>query len=244
MTTALIADDEAPLLTYLQSLLKTTWPELTIIKTASNGQQALELIEHYQPDIAFLDIAMPALTGLEVAQQCQYKPHIVFVTAYDQYAIDAFEAQAIDYLLKPVEQKRLQQTVEKLKKQNNQNEQLQAVLSQLINKNKPPELLKWIKVQQGDEIVLVNVDDVDYFQSSDKYTSVFTKEKEYLIKTSLKNLEPQLNNAHFWRIHRSTIINVRSIDKINKTLSGQLLVSLKGRKRALAVSRAHLHLFK
>ena len=246
MTTAMIADDEAPLLKYMQSMLAKCWPELSIVATANNGEQAVEVIKKYQPNIAFLDINMPGLTGLEVAQKCNAQCHIVFVTAYVQYAVEAFEAQAVDYLLKPVEQNRLEQTIERLKsKLQNTPTDLNQIVMQLMEQKQPPvKKLKWLKVHKGDEVILVDINDIHYFQSADKYTSVYTKEKEYIVRTSLKNLETQLDRDVFWRIHRSTIIKVTSIAKVSKDISGQLLVSLKGRKRLLPVSRAHLGLFK
>ncbi len=238
--TAIIADDESPLRSYLVRLLKDTWPELTILHAAENGVNALKAIIKYQPDVAFLDINMPGLTGLEVAAQCKGDCHIVFITAYDQYAIEAFENEAIDYLLKPVNKERLQETQKRLQERmNNTPQDLSNLLSTLQN-NKT--YLQWLKVAYQEEVKLINVVDIDYFQSSEKYTSAFINGKEYVLRSSLKKLEEQLDPNEFWRVHRATLVRVKSIESISKTLSGQLLINIGTHK--LPVSRAFQNLFK
>jgi len=240
-TTAIIADDEAPLRDYLVTLLETTWPALSIVHTAENGVDALKAIIKHQPDVAFLDINMPGMSGLEVAAQCKGDCHIVFVTAYDQYAIAAFENEAIDYLLKPVNKERLQETQKRVQERlNNTPPDLSHVLATLQSSRKT--YLQWLKVASQETVTLINVADVDYFQSSEKYTSAYVNGNEYVLRSSLKKLEEQLNPSEFWRIHRATLVRVNAIESITKTLSGQLLITIGSHQ--LAVSRAYQHLFK
>jgi len=238
--TAIIADDEQPLREYLENLLTETWPDLSIIAQAENGIEALKTIAKQQPNIAFLDINMPGLTGLEVAAQCIGECHIVFITAYDQYAIEAFENEAIDYLLKPVNKERLQQTKNRIEQRLENSPQ---DLSQLLTKLQPKQThLQWLKVSYQEEVKLINVNEIDYFHSSEKYTSAYLQGKEHILRSSLKKLEAQLNPDEFWRIHRGTIVRVKAIESITKTLSGQLLINIGTHK--LPVSRAFQALFK
>ncbi len=235
----LIADDEQPLREYLINLLNTLWPEINEIIEAENGIEALKSIIKNQPTVAFLDINMPGMTGLQVAEQCKNECHIVFVTAYDQYAIEAFENSAIDYLLKPATESRLQATIQRLKQRL---EQPPISLEKTLNTLNANQYLSWLKVAHKEEIQLIKTADVDYFQSSDKYTSAFVQGKEYILRTSLKKLEQQLDSNQFWRIHRSTIVRVNAIEQINKMLSGQLVINIL--KHQLPVSRAYQRLFK
>jgi len=238
--TAIIADDEPPLRDYLLKLLADTWPELSVVHAAENGVDALKAIIKHQPDVAFLDINMPGITGLDVAAQCKGDCHIVFVTAYDQYAIAAFENDAIDYLLKPVNKERLQETQNRLQQRlNNPPQDLTRLLSTLSN-NKP--YLQWLKVAYQEEVKLISVADIDYFQSSEKYTSAYVQGKEYVLRSSLKKLEKRLDPNEFWRVHRATLVKVKAIASITKTLSGQLVITIGTHK--LPVSRAFQHLFK
>ena len=238
----LLADDEPALLDYLQKLIEQNWPQAEIVATAQNGEQALAAIQRLQPDGVFLDIAMPGMSGLEVAQKITYPCHIVFVTAFDHYAVEAFEKNALDYLLKPVEQKRLQQTIARIESRQ-QAQQINQVVEQLLQQQPKP-ALQWLKVQKGEEIRLLDINEVDYFQSADKYTSVFSQHQEYLLRTSLKTLEQQLDSAQFWRIHRSCIVRVKAIKKVSKDLNGHFLIELNGYKRVLPVSRSQSYLFK
>ena len=238
--TAIIADDESSLREYLTVLLNETWPQLNILHTAENGVDALKAIIKHQPDIAFLDIAMPGLSGLEVAEQCKGECHIVFVTAYDQYAIQAFENEATDYLLKPVNKERLQETQKRLQERlNHSPRDLTKLLSKL---QKHQSYLQWLKVAYQEEVKLINVDNIDYFQSSEKYTSAYVSGKEYVLRSSLKKLEKQLDPDEFWRVHRSTLVRVKAIGSIEKALSGQLIINIGTHK--LPVSRTCQHLFK
>ncbi len=251
MYKAIIADDEKELRTYLKSILSETWPELIICGEAKNGREALELVESKRPQVIFLDIRMPGYSGMEVAKRIAGQCRIVFVTAYDQYAVEAFEREAVDYLVKPVVKDRLIQTVQRLKNQLGSSiepparlaEAVEQVLSKLSGRGKP-DFLRWIKTQTKDSVRLVPVEEADYFKAEDKYTLVVTKEGESLIKKSIKELAQELDPNQFWQIHRGTIVNVSKIDKVSRSLTGRGVLKLKGRPELLTVSRNYLRLFK
>ena len=248
---AIIADDEEQLRIHLKIKLADLWPELTICGEAKNGLEALELIESCRPAIAFLDIKMPGLTGIEVAQKIRADCRVVFITAFDQYAIEAFENEAVDYILKPVTDKRMGITIDRLKKQisaipdpvPDYSATMQRLLAAL-NHEKPPGYLKWIKVRHGEEVRLISIDDVCYFKAEDKYTVVQTREGESLIKKSIRQLVEELDPDQFWRIHRGSIINISQIARVNRSFSGRLIISLKNLPETLTVSRSYAHLFK
>ncbi len=245
--TAIIADDEPRLAQYLRDRLAVLWPELAIVGLAGNGPEAQALLERESPDIAFLDIRMPALSGLEVAQAAGRDVRIVFVTAYDQYALAAFERAAVDYLLKPVSDERLAETVARLRDlPAPANGDLRSVLAALerIAPGAAVPRLAWIRASRGAEVMLIDVDDVTCFQANDKYTSVFTAEGESLIRTPLKELATQLDESHFWQVHRGTIVNVRHIAATTRDLAGRVLLRMKTRPEPVQVSRAYAHLFK
>lgn len=247
---AIIADDEEQLVIYLESMLARIWPALRVCGRAGNGNEALALIDAEAPDIAFLDIKMPGLSGMEVAARCGGATRVVFITAFNQYAVDAFENEAMDYLLKPVTEARLEKTVTRLKKQLKKNtppSELKGVIEEVIRAVGQPasaSYLKWIKAQHRDSIRLIYVDDVLFFKSSAKYTTVLTAEGESLIKKPIKELSEELDPETFWRIHRGTIINAGCIDKVSHSLTGRLAVKLKGSSEILTVSRSYAHLFK
>lgn len=247
---AIIADDEKELRTYLRKQLADVWPELDICGEAKNGEEAVELIEAEEPDIIFLDIKMPGLNGMEVARRIAGCCRIVFVTAYDQYAVEAFEREAVDYLLKPVSVERLEQTVQRLKvlaTPSGPPQHLEAVLSQLLSKlpgHRADDYLRWIKIRHKDAVRLIPVEDVCYFKADDKYTLVITGEGESLIKKSIKELTRELDPDKFWQIHRAVIVNVAKIDKISHSITGRGMLSLKGKHEVLTVSRNYLHLFR
>ena len=224
---------------------------------AANGLEALRMIDEEAPDVAFLDIRMPGLTGLEVAARLADSlrpPHIVFITAFDQYAVEAFEHSAVDYLLKPASQERLDKAVAKLKTRLSAAAApalpaaaLQALLSQLGVAAAPapaPAPLQWIRAAHGDETRLIPVDEVIYFQSNDKYTSVFLADGESLIRTPLSKLREQLDDKQFWQIHRSVIVAARHISGTRQDFRGRLMVQLKGRPEQLVVSRNYVDLFR
>ena len=248
---AIIADDEEQLRIYLKSKLAELWPELRICGEAENGIEALDLIESSRPNIAFLDIKMPGLSGLEVAQKVSADCRVVFITAYDQFAVEAFESEAIDYILKPVTEKRLDKTVKRLQKQISTTSQpptkFAATMDRLlaaINNQKASGYLKWIKVRHGDEVRLISIDEVSYFKAEDKYTVVKTLEGESLIKKSIRQLAEELDPNQFWRIHRGTIINVSRIAGVSRSFAGRLIITLKYLPETLTVSRSYAHLFK
>jgi DNA-binding LytR/AlgR family response regulator len=248
---AVVADDEKELRTYLISILSEIWPELIICGEAKNGKEALQLVESKRPQVAFLDIRMPGLSGMEVAKRIAGLCRIVFVTAFDQYAIEAFEREAVDYLLKPVSKERLLQTVQRLKNQLDASTEPPAGLAEVVEQvlSKLPgrggtEFLRWIKTQHKDTIRLIPVEEVDYFKAEDKYTLVIAKEGESLIKKSIKELTPELDPDQFWQIHRGMIVNVSRIDKVSRSLTGRGMLKLKERPEVLTVSRNYLHFFK
>jgi len=247
---AIIADDEAPLRGYLRARLAEVWPELEVCGEAENGRQAVELIRSLEPDIAFLDIKMPGLSGIEVARECAGACRVVFITAYDRFAVEAFEQEAMDYLLKPVTPERLEKTVHRLRKSlsraHDTGQNAQGVLDRVLEalQVRTGKNLQWIKVQHGDGIRLIHVDDVHYFQAEDKYTRVVTRSGESLIRKPIKELADELDPDRFWRVHRSVIVNVSQIAKTSRSLTGRYSIKLKDRPEILTVSRTYAHLFR
>lgn len=248
---AIIADDEKQLRSHLKSMLLKVWPDLVICGEAGNGSEALELIEKHRPDIAFLDIRMPGLSGMEVAGKIAGACWVVFVTAYDQYAIEAFENEAVDYVLKPVTRERLEKTAKRLKEQIGSSIKPPVGFSEIVGRliakvqdMETPGYLQWLKVQHGDGIRLIPVDEVNYFKAADKYTMVITKEGESLIRKPIKDLAGELDPDKFWRIHRGTIVNAGCISEVSRSLTGRSVIRLKDLPETLAVSRSYVHLFK
>ncbi|HET6434961.1 MAG TPA: LytTR family DNA-binding domain-containing protein [Xanthomonadaceae bacterium] len=249
--TAIVAEDEAILRDALVAQLGQTWPELRVLAACEDGAAALEAIAEHTPDVAFLDIRMPGLSGLEVAQaaaEASPRTQVVFVTAYDQYAIDAFERGAIDYLLKPVAPERLEATVRRLQERAAQPDA--AALAELARqlgavaarRDAPP--LTWLTASAGRETRLILVDDVAYFRADHKYTTVVTAEGEALLRTPIRELLERLDPATFKQIHRSTIVNLRAIAAITRDDSGRGTVRLKSRPETLAVSQPFMSLFR
>jgi DNA-binding LytR/AlgR family response regulator len=256
MPTAIIADDERLMRDQLRLRLTQVWPELDIIGEAKNGDEAVQLVGELKPDLTFLDIRMPGKTGMEAAREIGGQSAIVFVTAYDQYAVEAFERGAIDYVLKPPELERLQVTVdrlkERLKAQQEQpgvlpvNDSVTLMLSQLAEKiaAPKPKHLQWIQASIGQDLRMIPVEDILFFRSDEKYTSVQTEKFEALIRKPVRDLAEELDPALFWQIHRATLVNVNAIDGVTRDLRGRHLVMIKGRSDKLEVSRSFLHLFK
>ena len=242
--TALVVDDEPELVAYLRGALARLWPELQVLE-AGDGAVALELFETHRPDVAFLDVQMPGMTGLEVARRLAGRCHVVFVTAFEQYALQAFEQAAVDYVLKPVEDERLAETVERLRARLlAPPADLTALLAALSRERPAREYLEWLQVQDRKDLVLVAADEVDLFQASEKYTVVLSGPSEWIIRTPLQELEEQLDPARFWRIHRNAIVRVGAVARVSRNASGQLVVHLRRGERTIPVSRAYARRFK
>jgi DNA-binding LytR/AlgR family response regulator len=241
---ALIAEDEPILRADLQSRLKALWPELKIVGAAANGVEALAMFDVHSPAILFLDIEMPGLDGLQVAQQLSGGCHIVFITAYDSHAVAAFEAGAIDYVLKPYDNSRLAMALRRVKERlATAPTSMEELIQNLALSHKPKEYLRWIKASRGAEVDLIMVQEVDYFQAEAKYTTVFTERRESIIRRSIKDLASELDPNTFWQIHRSTIVNVEAIESVTKGIAG-VSVKLRRRPTRLPVSEAYRHLFR
>ena len=253
--TALIADDEPLLRSSLTRLLAEAWPELHVIAQARNGREALAQFEALQPDICFLDVHMPGLSGVEAAQRIGQRAHLVFVTAFDQYAVQAFERGAIDYLVKPLEAGRLADTVSRLQARmrgSQPSTDVEALLEQLaarLGKKAAPAPLRWIHASVGEALRVIPVDDIDFLRSDEKYTLVAWrgeggKPVEALIRVPLKDLLDQLDAAHFVQVHRSVVVNRRSVTHLTRGANETAQIHLKGRGDVLPVSRSYLHLFR
>jgi DNA-binding LytR/AlgR family response regulator len=247
--TALIADDEAPMRDQLRARLASAWPGLCIVAEAANGVDAIALAEQHKPDIAFLDIRMPGMSGIEAARQLYRGCRIVFVTAYDQYALDAFEQGALDYLLKPVTAERLATTCERVRRRMAQAPQdIGAQLARLTEAlqgrtGEKRSYLKWIQAQVGSSLRMIPTREVLFFQSDEKYTRVQTATAELLIRKTLKELAEELDPDEFWRIHRSTLVRVDAIAEVTRDMRGRQMLRVRNYPNELEVSRNHTHLF-
>ena len=264
---AVIADDEPLMREQMRARLAEVWPELEIVAEARNGAEAVGLVASHRPEVVFLDIRMPGMSGIEAARDIaalepgSVSPQIVFVTAYDQYAIEAFEQGALDYVLKPAERERLRVTVGRIRERladqarrvangeppadaQRELRDLLARLSEKLAASAPPSHTKWIQASVGQQIQMIAVEDVLYFTSDEKYTRVQTAQLEALIRTPLKELAGTLDPEQFWQIHRSTLVNARAITGISRDARGRQMVSLQGRPEKLEVSRSYAHLFK
>ena len=242
---AIIADDEPNLAEDLRRRISRLWPELEIAAVLHDGVAAQQALLTLNPDIAFLDIQMPGMTGLEVAQAAAKNCRIVFVTAYDEHAVTAFEQAAVDYVLKPASDERLARCVERLR----QHEVMDSTallekLSNLLQSNTKSAPLRWIRAQLGQSVRLLAVEEVCYFQSTEKYTAVQTRDAELLLRTPIKELIDQLDPAEFWQVHRGTVVNVRQIAAAHHNALGKVTLSLRDRKETLNVSRSYAHLFR
>jgi DNA-binding LytR/AlgR family response regulator len=260
---AVLADDERLMREQMRARLSEVWPELEIVAEAKNGLEAVQAVQEHKPDIVFLDIRMPGLTGVEAARQIAQLdldedallPEIVFVTAYDQYAIEAFEQGVADYVLKPAERDRLALTVERLRKrlatrgtadaaQSAPIQQLLHKLSAQLNPAAATGYLKWIQASVGSTIQMIPVADVLFFISDEKYTRVQTPQLEALIRKPIKELVDELDPQMFWQIHRSTLVNVDAVSGVSRDFRGRQIVSVKGHPEKLEVSRSYAGLFK
>ncbi len=249
LPTAVIADDEPLLRAQLRTTLAALWPELTIVGEAGHGDQAVELVAEHRPQFVFLDIEMPGMTALAAAAQIKGLAHIVFITAYHQYAVDAFERGAIDYILKPASEARLAETVGRLKQRVAQPvpsaDALGVALAQVAQALGKPAIqrLKWIQASIGNQIRLIPIEQVLFFQSDLKYTRVVTADGESLIRKPLKELVDELDPEQFWQIHRGTVINSRTISHALRE-DDRLQLVLKDHPERLEVSRSYAHRFK
>jgi len=245
MPSVLIAEDEPMLRAQLKARLTQAWPELGAIVEAEDGVQALALAAEHGPDVAFLDIRMPGRSGLEVAREIGARCHVVFVTAYDEYAVAAFEEGAIDYVLKPPTPERIAKVVVRLKARLAQPPlDLTALLARLAERDPAAGPLRWIRASLGNAMQMIAVADVVYFRAEDKYTKVVTREGEALIRTPIKDLYAELDPEAFWQIHRATIVNLNAIARVERDFRDQPIITLKGRPEKLVVSRTFAHRFK
>ena len=248
--TALIVDDESPMRDQLRARLAEAWPDLAIAGEAANGIEAIEMAARLKPDIVFLDIRMPGPSGIETARQLYSRSQVVFVTAYDEYAVEAFEHGAMDYLLKPVMADRLRLTCDRLRerfgKPVSDIDQKLSALAHILERGQaatPRQYLRWIQAQVGTSLRMISTKEVLFFQSDDKYTLVQTAAAELLIRKTLKELADELDPDEFWRIHRSTLVRVDAIVEVSRDDRGRQMVRLRGHPRELEVSRNHAGLF-
>ncbi len=252
MPTAIIADDERLMREQLRARLGEVWPELELVAEAKNGEEAVTMVRQHRPDLAFLDIRMPGMTGVEAARQIGDACHIVFITAYNEYAVEAFEHGAVDYVLKPAEAERLAVTVGRLKTRlGSKPNDLGALLSQLSarldaagNNVTQRSHLQWIQASVGQQLRLIPTAEVLFFRSDEKYTRVQTESFEALIRKPIKELIDELDPEQFWQIHRATIVNAKAIAGVTRDYRGRQLVLVKGHSEKLEVSRNYVHLFK
>ena len=262
---AVLADDERLMREQLRARLAEAWPELQIVGEAKNGAEAVELVEQHRPDVVFLDIRMPGMTGVDAARQIAqmdvgdegFLPEIVFITAYDQYAVEAFEQGAADYILKPAERERLKLTVERIGKrlaarqaaEEGGGQSSPPPIQQLLHRlaasgGTKPAYLKWIQATVGQAIQMIPVEEVLFFISDEKYTRVQTLQVEALIRKPIKELVDELDPERFWQIHRSTLVAVNAIAAVTRDFRGRQIVAVKGHNQKLEVSRSYTHLFK
>ena len=252
--TALIADDEPLLRQALSRMLSATWPELVIVAEARNGREAIDRFEEHHPDICFLDVQMPGKTGVDAAQHIGRRAHMVFVTAYDKYAVQAFAHGVLDYLVKPVEVARLAETVARLQERLraaqpalNTDELLQQLAASLSRQSSGQ--MRWVRASVGQTVRMIAIEDIDYLRADEKYTQVAWRDdggqaRDAIIRTPLKELLAQLDPAEFAQVHRSVVVNLRAISHVTRGANETADVHLKGRPEVLPVSRTYLHLFR
>lgn len=265
---AVLADDERLMREQLRSRLATVWPELEIVAEARNGAEAVQLVAEHRPDLVFLDIRMPGMTGIEAAREIARMDatedwpgcEVVFITAYDQYAVEAFEQGVVDYVLKPAEPERLARTVERVRERlasrsahaaegtadalQTQMQRMLAQLAQSVTPQSAPQRLKWIQANVGSTLQMIPVEEVLFFISDEKYTRVQTATVEALIRKPIKELIEEIDMDLFWQIHRSTLVNTKAIAGVVRDDRGRQLVTVKGLPEKLEVSRSYTHLFK
>jgi DNA-binding LytR/AlgR family response regulator len=243
---AVLAEDEPLLREQLRELLAAAWPELEIVAIAEDGKQAIRALAEHKPDVLFLDIQMPEASGLEVARLASGRSHVVFVTAYDQYAVAAFEQGAIDYVMKPLSGTRIAAAVQRVKERlKTAPANLDGLLGDLSS---PPrrtgQFLRWINASKGEDVQLITIEEVRYFQSDTKYTRVVAAKREGLIRKSIKELLEELDPTTFWQMHRATIVNLNAVESVGRDLNGHVVLRLKDRTEVLQVSQPYAHLFR
>ena len=246
-TKVLIAEDEPLMRERLLTQLNRLWPQAEIVMVAENGNDAWDGFLEHEPNLVLLDIRMPGLSGIEVARRIGKAAHIIFITAYDQYAIEAFDAGAIDYVLKPVQEDRLRKALDRVQEKLQATPpDLQAILQSLqaVTSAAKPEKMKWIKASVGKQIKLIDVDDVLFFQSDTKYTRVVLAEYEALLRTPLKDLLDGLDSDKFWQVHRSTVVNAKAIAAAERLDAERMQLLIKGHNEKLLVSRNFTYLFR
>jgi len=243
---AIIAEDEPVLRGQLKDLLREVWPECAIAAAAEDGFQAMRALEEHRPDVLFLDIQMPGPTGLELARHASGRCHVVFVTAYDQYAVAAFEEGAVDYVMKPLTAARLATACGRVKDRlSTTPADLRSMLDALAQRAaQATRYLRWINASLGTDVKVITVDEIFYFQSDTKYTRLVTADGESVIRKSIKELLDELDPASFWQIHRSTIVNLNAIAGVSRDFAGHLTVKLRNREETLPVSQPFAHLFR
>ena len=245
MTDAVIAEDEPLLRSELKERLAALWPELSIVAEAEDGIEALDALERHRPQVMFLDIEMPGLSGLEVARAASGRCHIVFVTAYHQHAVSAFEQGALDYVMKPINDARLATAVARVRERlSSAPASLDAVLQTLAERAPRKTYLRWINASHGQNVRLITTDEICYFKSDSKYTLVVTADSESLIRKSVKELVDELDPEVFWPVHRGVLVNVNAIALAQRKLNGQFELRLKTRKETLLVSEAFTYRFR
>ena len=245
MPRAVIAEDEPLLRSELRATLSALWPELDIVAEAPDGIAASRALDEHQPDVMFLDVEMPGMSGLEVARQASRKCHVVFVTAYDKYAVSAFEQGAIDYVLKPFTPARIAESVSRLRERLSQAPaDLDGLVERLLARRNTEEYLRWVTASQGNSVSIITIDEVLYFKAENKYTIVITAEGEALMRMPIKELAGQVDPKMFWQIHRATLVNVNAIAGVSRDFRGRMAVKLKDRKETLPVSEPYMHRFR
>jgi len=243
---AVIAEDEAVLRDELQASIEALWPEVEVCAAVPDGLNALAAMEEYRPDVLFLDIQMPGLSGIDVARQASNRCHVVFVTAHDEFAVTAFEQGAVDYVMKPFSKERLQVAIERIKARlEKPPADLELVLDRLASHlARPRAYLRWINASLGSELRLITVDEVAYFRSDTKYTRIVTASQESLIRKSVRELVTELDPDSFWQIHRSIIVNVAEIARVQRDFRGRIELQLKHRPETLPVSQPYAARFR
>lgn len=244
--TAVVAEDEPLLRAEIRELLNDLWPQLAVCGEAADGLQAIEAIDRYRPDVVFLDIHMPGANGLEVAEHCSGRAHVVFITAFDQHAVSAFEHGALDYVMKPLTAARMERAVARLQARLREPPADLQGLAQLLKRASADDnqYIKWLTVPQLNERRVIAASEIWYLRADTKYTTLATRASTFLLNSSLKQMKEKLNPEMFWQIHRSIIVNVGAIETIHRSFRGALELKLKERTELLPVSSAHAHLFR